>query len=692
VFPTGTITFAAGETSKALTINVLADTVVEGEERFKVTLANPKNATLGSSSTDSGVINNDDAAGVINIGSTTANTIKNEGGTGGGTPFIFNVTRSNGVGVSSVGYTVAGWASGSSTAASAADFVGGVLPAGTITFAAGETSKLLTINVLADTVVEGEERFKVTLANPKNATLGSSSTDSGVINNDDVPVGKVDDIFRVEGSKNGDGSTFGIGWAGKIRVMADFSKAVYSVRPWEVPSFNDVKPYSDQALESLTGIGKQGWMPVDLNPLFSGSPPIVDNIAIENRAMIGGFYTSGNSAAFLARCGDAIVISFRGTNDNGTGAGSPDVLDWVNKAQHYDMLRPLVSVVDSYVVNNNIRNVYVTGHSLGGAMAIKYMDDHLNGDFGANYESIVFASASYDLNGSHDDRMTLIEIEGDPVADTGIDNGRNIHFQGNKTLGSSIDNHSMDYYRQIVDSIDNESWGVIMNGNSDRFVNIGARKLNTVDFIVDGMRSGVNSVFDAGNDIISHDSGYNIYYGGRGDDVLFGLGGSDTIIGGVGNDRVSSSSGGDWVYGGAGNDYIDGQNGEDVLEGGNDNDTLVGGIGKDTMLGGDGVDIFRYYWPNDGGDTISDFRRGTDKIQVVSSNFAALPVGTLSSARLLAGNAPTAQNSNAVFLYDTSTGTLTFDSNGSGLFGSTTLAVLTGSPTLLASDIQIVMT
>ncbi len=51
-------------------------------------------------------------------------------------------------------------------AAVGSDFAGAALPSGTVSFAAGETSKTITVNVAADTVVEPDEGFTVTLSSP----------------------------------------------------------------------------------------------------------------------------------------------------------------------------------------------------------------------------------------------------------------------------------------------------------------------------------------------------------------------------------------------------------------------------------------------------------------------------------------------------------------------------------------------
>ena len=170
--PSGTVNFAAGSASQVITISVSGDTTVESDEGFTV---NVSSATLGSA-TANGLIRNDDAS--LSIAATDAS--KDEGNSGT-TPFTFTVTRDGDTsGVASADYTVSGTGA---NAADAADF-GGTLPSGTVNFAAGEASKVVTVNVSGDTVVEASEGFTVTLSNPTGATLGTVAA-SGLIQNDD---------------------------------------------------------------------------------------------------------------------------------------------------------------------------------------------------------------------------------------------------------------------------------------------------------------------------------------------------------------------------------------------------------------------------------------------------------------------------------------------------------------------------
>ena len=107
---------------------------------------------------------------------------KAEGNTGS-TPFTFTVTRSGDTtGASSATYTVSG---SGANAANAADFTGGALPTGTVSFAAGQTSQLVTINVAGDTTVEANEGFTVTLSAPSAGTTIATAAATGIIMNDD---------------------------------------------------------------------------------------------------------------------------------------------------------------------------------------------------------------------------------------------------------------------------------------------------------------------------------------------------------------------------------------------------------------------------------------------------------------------------------------------------------------------------
>ncbi|AWJ92904.1 hypothetical protein Sp245p_24010 (plasmid) [Azospirillum baldaniorum] len=103
-------------------------------------------------------------------------------GHSGTVPLTFTVSRTGDSSTTaSARWVVAG--SGDNPA-DAADF-GGALPSGFITFAAGETSRTITVNVTGDTAVEPDETFTVTLSDPVGAALGTARV-TGTIRNDDI--------------------------------------------------------------------------------------------------------------------------------------------------------------------------------------------------------------------------------------------------------------------------------------------------------------------------------------------------------------------------------------------------------------------------------------------------------------------------------------------------------------------------
>lgn len=67
-----------------------------------------------------------------------------------------------------------------------------------------------------------------------------------------------------------------------------------------------------------------------------------------------------------------------------------------------------------------------------------------------------------------------------------------------------------------------------------------------------------------------------------------------------------------------------GTDGANVLIGGSDADTITGGLGADTLTGGGGADSFVWNGKAEGGDTITDFEQGTDKLVFTSGQFGVV--------------------------------------------------------------------
>ncbi|WP_395710942.1 Calx-beta domain-containing protein [Reyranella sp.] len=185
ILPSGTVTFGPNQQVVIVRVFVSGDTLVEFDETFTVTLSNPADGLFLGVETASGVIRNDDVA-VVSIAAASA--AKAEGDGGGTTAFTFTVSLGQAsVTAQSVDWSVAGIGA---HAASAADFAG-ALPSGSVTFAAGETSKTVTVQVAADGAVELDEGFSVTLANASSGLVLGTTSAAGTIQNDDKPVASI---------------------------------------------------------------------------------------------------------------------------------------------------------------------------------------------------------------------------------------------------------------------------------------------------------------------------------------------------------------------------------------------------------------------------------------------------------------------------------------------------------------------
>ncbi len=119
----------------------------------------------------------------LSIAATNANQSE---GNSGATAFTFTVTRGvDTTGTATVDYIVAGTGA---NPANAMDFVGGALPSGTVTFADGESTAVVTINVAGDTEFEPNETFTVNLGNASGTAQVTGATADGVIRDDDRPI------------------------------------------------------------------------------------------------------------------------------------------------------------------------------------------------------------------------------------------------------------------------------------------------------------------------------------------------------------------------------------------------------------------------------------------------------------------------------------------------------------------------
>ena len=281
VLPTGTVSFAAGETSKVISIGVAGDSAVEANEAFWVQLSQPGAGTSLGTASAKGVIRNDDSW--LSIAATGADKPE---GDGASTAFTFTVTRTGDLsGAASAHWAVAG------PAVDGTDFTGGVLPTGTVSFAAGESSKVISISVAGDNTVESNEAFSVTLSDPGAGTSLGTASANGAIRNDDVSLS----IAAASADKPEDDLgvtpfTFTVSRAGDLSAAASVSWAVSGTEVLD----SDFIPF-DELLDSAEQIS------VDASYIGSFFPQIPSDseVALPAFSLFGGEMPSG-SVSFAA--------------------------------------------------------------------------------------------------------------------------------------------------------------------------------------------------------------------------------------------------------------------------------------------------------------------------------------------------------------------------------------------------------
>lgn len=187
---TNTLTFARGEFTKTFTVTIASDSLVEGHERFLVNLSSPTNAS----------VNDSQGIGIIDDSSQSAGiSIENAQATEAGTLTFTLIRTGSSASSASVNYATANAGTGNGFATSATDFTAA---SGTVTFAAGETVKTVTVATTADTAFEGNEHFTVTLSNATGASIVDGSAQGKVID-DDTASFNVANLLSKNGGEEG---------------------------------------------------------------------------------------------------------------------------------------------------------------------------------------------------------------------------------------------------------------------------------------------------------------------------------------------------------------------------------------------------------------------------------------------------------------------------------------------------------
>lgn len=168
----GTLTFAPGETSKTISALVNGDRLPEWNEAFLVNLSSPTNAVINDGQGVGTIMDDEPRVSISDVS-------KKEGKKNQTTLFTFTVTLSAAYdqAVTMLFRTVDGTAKTGDS-----DYVA---KTGTLTFAPGETTKTITIEVKGDSKKELNETFYLDLFGNSSNSLFAKNRGIGTILNDD---------------------------------------------------------------------------------------------------------------------------------------------------------------------------------------------------------------------------------------------------------------------------------------------------------------------------------------------------------------------------------------------------------------------------------------------------------------------------------------------------------------------------
>jgi Ca2+-binding RTX toxin-like protein len=237
-----------------------------------------------------------------------------------------------------------------------------------------------------------------------------------------------------------------------------------------------------------------------------------------------------------------------------------------------------------------------------------------------------------------------------------------------------------------------------------------------VEVLSAGDHGATTAIGLTGNELgqeIWGNAGANNLRGGGGTDFLLGLGGSDNYFVDVAQTQVyeAAAGGRDVIYSSVNYALLAGQEIEVLstsshaataaldmtgnefaqeLWGNAGANTLDGKLGNDALIGQSGADTFAFTTALGANnvDLIVDFLSGTDRIALDDAVFTGLGLGALPAGAFVTGSA--AGDADDRIIYNSATGQLYFDADGTGSGAAVQFAALNGHPVITASDFIVI--
>ncbi len=296
----GTLQFAAGQTSLTVLITISGDAQFEGDETFLVRLTGAAGAVIVDN-TAVVTIANDDVPTTPTV--SVANVVVTEGAAGATSVHLVFRLDSAASGTTSVRYaTVDG------TATSGSDYVGAT---GTVTFAAGQTVADVFLTVNGDASYEANEQFAIQLSNAVGVAIGTATVTVTITNDDAAPLVSITSAdasggepgtdvvtFTITRSANLSGAlTIGLNFGGTATYAADYVVSSISGGTWNATT-RSVTLAAGVATATLT-----------LTPVDDTAPEVSESIVVTVAAGTDYLTTSPASATATIADNDNVLPS-----------------------------------------------------------------------------------------------------------------------------------------------------------------------------------------------------------------------------------------------------------------------------------------------------------------------------------------------------------------------------------------------
>jgi hypothetical protein len=304
----GVVTFNPGDTSKTVPVSVLGDATAEGNDYYSMNLSAPSGARVVNTPAYAYIVNDDGGATAPTSFLASSSATVTEGNTG-----TVNATFTVTLTPAASGPVFVNYSTSDSTTIAGLDYVSQV---GTLNFAAGQTSKTVTVAVNGDTLDEADEQYYLNLASPVGATIANATGVGTILDDDITPRMSINDATVIEGD------------TGTVTAAFTVTLSSASAQPvlvdWTTQN-NTAVGGADYGSDADTLTFTPGQTSKTINVIVNSDTLIENNETYDvGLSSVGGAVLSDNDG--VGTILDVDTFSITGSVFDGAGAGISGVL------------------------------------------------------------------------------------------------------------------------------------------------------------------------------------------------------------------------------------------------------------------------------------------------------------------------------------------------------------------------------